>query len=250
MLNISQLQKRILCKLGYQKAIPNGITRENFFDLYFSLKKPFVVQLGANDGKTHDPLHKYIFKYQLPGLLVEPQTDVFERLKGNYKENPNLIFANVAIGERDGEVPFYRIKPELVLEGKEYKASSGSSFYREQIIQNVINRLPPKQKNILKYISSNPYDYVREDKVKVMTLSSLLGSYGIRKIDLYFSDCQGHDYKIIKQLDLSKFIPDIINYEHALLEPDELIASRDFLKINGYKYFISEGDTCAYKISI
>jgi FkbM family methyltransferase len=249
MFNAAHLKASLVRKLGYKKIVSEEITRENFFELYFSLKRPFVVQLGANDGKTHDSLHHHILKNKFPGLLVEPQVDVFERLKHNYKDNPNLKFANVAAGEKDGEIPFYRIKPSLVMEGKEYKASSGSSFWREQIVVNVKNRLPPMRNNILKHVSDDPNDYIEEIKVKVMTLNSLFHEFGVEKVDFLFTDCQGADYALLKQLDFKRFSPDIINFEHSLLHPEELLASRRLLKDHGYKHFIHEGDTCAYRIS-
>lgn len=246
--NITRLQERVIKKMGYQRVTPEGIDRENFFELYFSLRRPYVVQLGANDGKTHDSLYRHIIKNELSGLLVEPQIDVFERLKNNYKENKNLKFANVAVGDKNGEIPFYRINPELVIEGAEYKASSGSSFYRDQIITNVKNRLPPIRNNILKCISNNPNDYIIETSVNVLTPKFLFSEYGIEKIDFLLIDCQGFDYNILKQFDFKRFSPDIINYEHSLLSPEELIESRELLKNHGYTYFIHEGDTCAYKI--
>jgi FkbM family methyltransferase len=242
--------KKILNRIGYQKIIPNSITRDNFFDLYFSLKKPFVVQLGANDGKTHDSLYRYISQNHLPGLLVEPQVDVFEKLKENYKENKNLKFANVAIGEKEGEIPFFRINPNFVMEGKEYKASSGSSFYREDVIANVKNRLPPVSDNILKQISGTLEDYVQEIQVKTMTPDALFDEYGVEKIDFLLTDCQGADYTILKHFDFKRFSPDIINYEHSLLNLEDLKESRRLLESHGYKYFIHEGDTCAYKSSL
>jgi FkbM family methyltransferase len=245
---IQELQKRILRKIGYQRVVPNGITRDNFFEMYFALKRPFVVQIGTNDGKTHDSLYRYITKYQLPGLLVEPQPDIFQVLKENYKENKNLQFANVAVGDKNGEIPFYRIKPELVIPGMEYKASSGSSFYREQIVGNVKNRLPPLGNNILKSVSNNPDDYIQEISIKVNTLDLLLHEYGVTKIDFLLIDCQGFDYKILKQIDFEKFSPDIINFEHGLLCPEELQESQKILKNHGFGYFIHEADTCAYKI--
>ncbi|OHA91154.1 MAG: hypothetical protein A2758_01600 [Candidatus Zambryskibacteria bacterium RIFCSPHIGHO2_01_FULL_49_18] len=241
--------KGIFGLLGYQKVILNEIKKENFFDMYFSLKRPFVVQIGANDGKTYDSLYRYILRYQLSGLMVEPQKEVFERLKNNYKDNPNLKFANVAIGEKDGEAPFYRIKPNLVLSGKEYKASSGSSFYRDQIVTNVKNRLPPIRNNVLHYISHDPNDYIEEISVKIMTLNSLFSEYGIDKIDFLLTDCQGYDSKILNQFDFRYFSPDIINFEHSLITPDELSQSCSLLEKEGYKHFVYEGDTCAYKVS-
>lgn len=246
---IKDLKRKIRSMLERVKGpgADHTLSRRHFFDIYFSLKRPFIVQIGANDGKTHDPLNQYITKYNLPGLLVEPQTDVFESLRATYEDQNNLLFANVAIGETDSEVPFFRIKPELVLSGKEYKASSGSSFYREQIVQNVINRLPPRRNNILKYVSDDPNAYIDEVKVRVLSLPSLLREYHIEKIDLFFTDCQGHDFKILKQFDFEKYTPDIINFEHALFTEEEVRESRELLTAHGYKFFVNVGDTCAYK---
>lgn len=241
-------RERFLNRFGLKKIIDNEITRDNFFELYFAIKRPFVLQIGANDGKTHDSLYKYIMKYQLPGLLVEPQPDIFNALKENYKGNKNLQFANVAVGEKDGQMPFYRIKPELVVPGKEYKASSGSSFFREQIVGNVINRLPPKSTEILKFVSDDPNDYIEETQVMVKTLPSLLREFGIDHIDFMLTDCQGADYIILTQLEFERFKPDIINFEHCLLNTDDLSESRKLLDSHGYKYFIHGVDTCGYKV--
>lgn len=247
-LNPKKYFKKFSFLFGYQKIVFDIITRENFFDLYFTLKRPFVVQLGANDGKTHDPIYQYISKYNLSGLLVEPQPEVFKRLKDNHKDNPNLKFANTAIGKKDSDTPFYRIKPNLVMKGKEYKASSGSSFYRDDIIINIKNRLPPIRNDVLKYISKDPNDYIEEISVKIKTIDLLFKENNVEKIDFLLIDCQGFDYEILKQLDFRRFSPDIINFEHSLFSPEELMRSRELLTKNEYKYFIYEGDTCAYKM--
>lgn len=247
-LQFRKYQKKILHRLGLQKTIPDGIDRDNFFELYFSLKtNPFVVQIGTNDGITHDSLYQYITKYNLPALLVEPQPDVFLRLRKNYRDCTNVKFSNVAVGDKDGTMPFYRIKADLVQKGGEYKASSGSSFYREQIVENVLNRLPPRRTDILKHISDNPDDYIEEVEVKTKTLQSLFDEYNIKKVDFLLTDCQGFDFVILKQLDLKKYSPDVINFEHSLLSDEDLMLSRKLLVDAGYTYFVHEGDTCAYK---
>lgn len=56
------------------------------------------VQVGANDGVFVDPLRQYILTRGWSGILVEPQADVFERLKENYADCADrLIFENVAV---------------------------------------------------------------------------------------------------------------------------------------------------------
>ena len=70
----------------------------------------------------------------------------------------------------------------------------------------------------------------------------------VKKVDFLLLDCQGHDYKILKQLDFEKYSPDIINFEHCLLTEDELEKSHKIIENNRYKYFIHGVDTCDYKI--
>src|SRR6478672_5357121 len=70
-----------------------------------------VVQIGANDGVTYDPLRRFIVKYGFRGVLVEPQPDAFARLQKNYSDLPRITFEQAAIAEADGEKPLYRFKP-------------------------------------------------------------------------------------------------------------------------------------------
>ena len=65
------------------------------------------VQIGAFDGVSGDPLNKLVHRHGWRGVLVEPQTRVFQVLKSNYATQPQLQFFNVAIGDRDGEVTLY-----------------------------------------------------------------------------------------------------------------------------------------------
>ena len=57
----------------------------------------FFIQVGANDGISHDPLRAYIERYHWRGILVEPQPRVFARLCRNYASHTQLRFANVAL---------------------------------------------------------------------------------------------------------------------------------------------------------
>ena len=64
-------------------------------------KNVFCFQVGANDGRTNDPVHKYFRDYGWKGLLVEPQADVFNNeLIKTYANNKNVILENVAIIKR------------------------------------------------------------------------------------------------------------------------------------------------------
>lgn len=44
-------------------------------------RRPWFLQIGANDSATHDPLHELIRARGWRGALVEPNPAAFERLR-------------------------------------------------------------------------------------------------------------------------------------------------------------------------
>jgi FkbM family methyltransferase len=67
------------------------------------------IQVGANDGKYGDPLHSFIVKYPWHGILVEPQPNIFAKLRENYAAMKNrLIFENIAIAKDLSTIAMYR----------------------------------------------------------------------------------------------------------------------------------------------
>jgi hypothetical protein len=73
----------------------------------------FFVQIGAYDGREHDPIQAFVRRCRWRGILVEPQPEAFERLRRNYAGSPGLIFENVAIADHEGSLPLFMIKDEF-----------------------------------------------------------------------------------------------------------------------------------------
>jgi len=66
-------------------------------------KRLNIIQVGANDGVTGDPIYKDVLKYADRALLIEPQEWLIEDLKNAYKDfSGELIVENIAIGPRGG----------------------------------------------------------------------------------------------------------------------------------------------------
>src|SRR5438128_2009992 len=83
----------------------------DIIDLYVSSTKEVkFIQVGSNNGKTGDPIYKYIKRGGWHGILIEPVPYLFEELKSNYKDVQGLFFENNAIGLAEGESTFYRLK--------------------------------------------------------------------------------------------------------------------------------------------
>ena len=70
----------------------------------------FFVEIGSNDGEQHDHLRPFILDCPWRGIMVEPVPYVFERLRRNYESHGRIVLENVAIAERDGELPFYHLR--------------------------------------------------------------------------------------------------------------------------------------------
>lgn len=246
-LDIKQIIKGLFNKIGYsvirtsvltapQKQKP--ITRGDFFNLYFSKipKDFFFVQIGAHDGIHGDPIHDYIVKYALSGVVVEPQKDVFERLRKTY-ENLPIVCVNAAIGTE--KLTFYTVKREARNEENFNKMTRIASFNKDVIRASLKSKIP-RGANVDNYIVATP--------VTTMTFERLVNDCSISRIDLLQLDCEGYDYEILKTVDFNRFSPSLINYESMHFPDRTRKDCENLLTAKGYNLFRYGGDTCAYKI--
>jgi FkbM family methyltransferase len=252
--------KRIFEITGYtisKISIPKNqqslkqITAEHFFDLYFSTVNPkdfFLIQLGANDGSFVDPLNKYITKYNLAGILIEPQADVFKILKETYSHSDNLIFENIAISKEDGEQTLYTIKDEYKKDDFFLRGTAIASFNKSHFIKSLQRELERKSRLEGRPYSKKIEDYIQEVSVKTSTLESLIKKHDIKKVDYLQIDCEGYDYEIIKMIDFEKLSPKIINFESKRLTNDERKECEKLLATKGYQSFRHGYDTCAFRV--
>jgi len=186
------------------------------------------VQVGANDGQACDPIRRFVLKYGFRGVLIEPQPDVFERLKANYKGTPNLRFANVAISRSPGTATLYRFKGG---QGLPPEADILASFSRETLVNNF----------------HNIKGEIEELHIPTMTFPQLIKEYGLEKVDLLQIDTEGYDYEIIKALGDSTLRPSIISFEQGFLPGHVQNECFAYLNSLGYKVTrIDDTDTVAY----
>jgi FkbM family methyltransferase len=193
----------------------------------FSSKRDnfFFVQIGAYDGRECDPIHAFVHRRRWKGILVEPQPDAFERLRRNYAGGPDLIFENVAIADREGSLPLYRLRDEFahLFKGDHRMMSS---FDPEHVIKHLTKQVDPR-------------DALQSIQVRCLTLSGLLAKYGVHKLDLLQIDAEGCDYQILKMVDFGNIKPKIICFEHVHLgaiekgECIQLLVSQNYKVVTG-----------------
>lgn len=207
----------------------------------------FFVQIGANDGVSNDPLHRFVRRHRPRGILVEPQHDVFRSLVDNYRGQEGLRFANLAIARQDGMMPIYRIVPDFYETFRSlYRSSANpsgvSSLDRRHVEDFLLN-------NARSFFSDRSVgDYVRADEIETCTFRTFIDRYGIDRIDLLQVDTEGFDFEVVRMLfDSTVLRPRVLNFEHKNLSWEDRESCEMLLLERGYSLFHHRGNTCAFR---
>lgn len=193
----------------------------------------FVVQIGANDGLAGDPLAEGFRKTRWSGLLVEPVPYLYEMLKARYRDRPEIRLERAAISTRNGEAPLYRLRT-VPGESPEW-----------------FNQLATLDREVLlKHRSSIPNidSLLVEERVPTVRLDTLLARHRISRIDLLVIDAEGLDFEILRTLDLTRFTPTLLMFEHQHLSESDKRAAYALAVAAGYDFRETpEGDAIAWR---
>lgn len=193
------------------------------------LGKVRFIQIGSNDGQQDDPLYNFISNSHCwKGVLVEPVCFLYERLKSNYRNRPDLNFEKALISNTRKKKAFYYLDESAKKNytGLPHWFNQLGSFDRSHIIRHLGKRIEP---------------FIRAEFINSITFNDLLRKYNIKKLDMLHIDTEGHDYQILKQLNLKYLRPlmILVEYKHlSFWETYKLI-----MKFNdAYKLFINDSD--------
>lgn len=181
------------------------------------------IQIGANDGIHGDPIRHYIMSHCWRGILVEPQPDVYERLRENLSSSADrLIFENVAIGSSGSKLILYRAPVNVLKPGEALPHS-------------------------LTVTSSNPHVVARQTGLPVrslvkltvpaITLDELADRHGLAQFDVLQIDVEGFDLHVLKTLSFTRFRPGIIQFEHGHLTRSQLGEAATLLTTHDYAVY-------------
>jgi FkbM family methyltransferase len=193
----------------------------------------YVVQIGANDGFTSDPLADAFSKTRWTGLLVEPVPHLYETLAARYRDRPGVRVERAAISARDGEAPLYRLR---AVPGKTPEWFNQLATLNREVI--------------LKHRSSIPEidSLLVEESVPTVRLDTLLARHDVSRIDLLVIDTEGHDYEILRALDFARFRPVLVMFEHQHLSATDKAAAYALLAKQTYSFRETpEGDAIAWR---
>ncbi len=190
-----------------------------------------VIQIGANDGVIHDPIHKFILRDNWMGVLLEPQPYVFRAyLSKVYQRNNRIHTLCAAIGDRDGTQLLYK------LSFCNMRWATGlASFKKENVERAFSNGIVHSKCS--KYNIDIPPDSqcIASEEVLIISPQTLLSKYNITAIDLLQIDVEGYDAEVIRLFDIQKTQPRVIIFENSHLAKNEFDMCIRHLKKNNYR---------------
>jgi len=178
------------------------------------------IQVGANDGRSGDPLRKLIKRGTIRGLMVEPQAEPFGRLVERYQGVAGLSFENVAIADRDAPIQMVTTTD-----------------------RSTLGTLVP-DRNILSRRKARTLSRIT---VAGLSFASLLAKHSIERFDLLQIDTEGYDYEVLKQVDLDAGGVGIVNLEYYCLPIAERLAVCAQLDAAGFAAFFGRMDLLAVR---
>jgi FkbM family methyltransferase len=241
---MSKILKKFCGLFGYKLLPKNYIKNKNYISKFSYLKLEKIIsklvekkiinsliQIGANDGVSHDHLHNIIKKFRLESLLLEPIKKYFLELQNNYSNYDNVKLENSALSVNNEIIFLYKVNPEYF--DKYGTISSGiSSFYKKHLIQHGI-----KKKHIV------------QEKVNQINFEALLQKYNFKSFDLLLIDTEGYDCQIVNDFFLKiKEIRPIIIFEWSHVKNSELEDTLNIINKNNYSFFTVEDDIFCFPI--
>lgn len=218
---------KLLRPLGYRIEKVSRFRRE-LEELQAQGRVKFI-QIGAHDGIRFDSLYSTVTNGDFSGIVVEPQPDVYQRLRANYADYPHIAPINVAVHESNASMSLYRVAPEAFDRYPGW-ASGIASFDRDHLVQHGVAA-----------------EHIAQEQVPCETLMSLLRRTQMLDADLLQVDTEGYDAKIIGMIDFAQCKPKLIKFEHKNLSADERAGVLSLLSRNGYTCVAEVGDTVAWR---
>lgn len=194
----------------------------------------FFVQVGSNDGVQGDPLHELVQSRETwRGIFIEPIDFLFRRLQQNYAESTRFVFENVAISTKRETKKFYYVSEKA-------SAERDLPYWHDQLGSFDRN-------HITKMLGDEMSSYIIEENVACQPLQDVFDRNRVAAIDLIHIDTEGFDYQVLSQVDIERYKPSVLLFEHHLLTDEEFVKSRRLLRRTGYRIYEYGNDTLALR---
>ncbi|MCC5811241.1 MAG: FkbM family methyltransferase [Ectothiorhodospiraceae bacterium] len=200
------------------------------------------LQIGANDGRTNDPLFPVIQRFNLVGICVEPLPEAFELLQETYRGNANVTLVQRAVGPSEGQMDLYMAGlPEAATDEDRKDAYRKATLSRESAIA--------KTRKACKLSSDAEAEGRLECRqVQASTLVGLVEEFGNPRVDILQIDAEGEDWNILRQAEALPSLPAFVNLEHKGLDREQRAEMHAWFSREGYLWFEHGRDTCGLLI--
>jgi FkbM family methyltransferase len=192
----------------------------------------FVLQVGANDGVSDDPIHDLIVAHDWHGILVEPQPFYAEKLRETYASQTGIQIRQCALASASGQRALYVIPPTVAEAHGQPWAGGLASFERQVLIGH-------------EHMWPGISDHVSEIEVGCATFREIL--QGVEHVDVLQIDVEGYDAEVVRLFDFTTWKPSIVQFEHKHLSGNAIDASLKRLASFGYQMHMGPTDVLAYR---
>jgi len=215
--------------LSYVNCTPTN--EINLKELLALFPKPSYIQVGAHTGVSNsDPLG--FLRSHAFGLLVEPVSSNFDKLKLNFRTAISvglLRVYNVAMCPTLGLLEMFAIEgPKKIVNRLPDYASQIASLDKAHLLKARDRILQKSGVDIAPFIvgrnvSCQTFDRLIDENFEVL-----------KNLRLVVIDAEGHDGRLVRQLVEADICPSLLVYESAHLTPPELSETRELLQEQGY----------------
>lgn len=148
-------------------------------DKLLNTKKGFYLEIGGYHPTRLSNTYR-LYKKGWKGVVIEPNPDIKKKFK---KIRPRDRFLNFGVGEKDGQLTYYK-----------YLIPALNTFSQKQVKEN------------------SSFKVINTERIKVLGIRNLLAKYLPINIDFLSLDVEGWDKEILHNWDW-KFKPKVICVE-------------------------------------
>lgn len=204
-----------------------------------------ILQIGANDGKSYDPVYKVIRdREDIHITLVEPIPEYFKYLVKNYEYRESVSFLNVAISDSNGVatlryIPVTEIKPNNLPHWARGIATMEKN-------RNAMDETYRDFKREIHLDKARSHAFAKATKIHtgpLVSINQLMSHPFHQDTDVLVTDCEGHDATILLALNIELCAPSLIFSEWNLMSSKNQIniqkKLKDYSFYAGYENFLA-----------
>jgi len=187
-----------------------------------------ILQVGAYDGVSFDPIFDIVSKANVRRFLIEPNKSAAEKLRLAFSNTPEVTVIEAAIVDSDNthQISLYKFSDKFV---EIYPDFGGTSSISRRHLQDAFAR------NRHRFAPDEDLDAnIIEDRVRALSSKKLLEEFGIDDIDVLVIDVEGADWIVLDGLLKAGLKPRLLLFESRFVSSSDMRAAVRGLHALGY----------------